>query len=70
MLGLLMTPQAPPKTKKVKEAAKTEEKKEEPQAEKEEVPAENGEAKADEVFQVSLFCERHVTFTLSQNRTK
>lgn len=50
MLDLLMTPQAPPKTKKVKEAAKTEEKKEEPQAEKEEVPAENGEAKADEVF--------------------
>lgn len=50
MLGLLLTPQAPPKNKKVKEVAKAEEKKEEPQAEKEEAPAENGEAKADEVF--------------------
>lgn len=56
LYGLYLTWQAPPKNKKVKEAAKAkpEEKKEEPQAEKEEAPAENGEDKAEEVLQFCL----------------
>lgn len=51
---------AAPKAKKVKEAKKgKEEKKEEPQADDQEVLAENGEAKSEEVYS-SLFSEKYL----------
>lgn len=50
---------------------KAEEKKEEPEVEKEEVPAENGDAKAEEVLKVFIYSFQPGTFLLhSKNNLK